>query len=113
MIPLAAVVVAFTISNRGVVQLDLWPSPYRFEVPVFAAVLGAAVIGFLCGAIISFISAGRRRARNRQLLRMLENTKREEAYLREQIKKLEARNRTPDSPAPVSDVPLLTKADAA
>lgn len=106
MIPLAAGVVAFTVSNRGMVRLDLWPTPYNLEVPVFAAVLAAAVIGFLSGAVVSFVAAGRRRARNRQLARMLENSKREEAYLREQIKKLE-------TPAQVSDVPLLSKRDAA
>jgi hypothetical protein len=106
MIPLAAGVVAFTVSNRGMVKLDLWPTPYNLEIPVFAAVLAAAVFGFLAGALVSFIAAGRRRARNRQLMRMLENSKREEAYLREQIKKLEATEQA-------SVVPLLTKKDAA
>lgn len=94
MIPLTAAVVAFTVSNRGVIRFELWPTPYSLEVPVFAAVLGAAVVGFLAGAIVSFVAAGRRRARNRQLMRMLENSKREEAYLREQIKKLKAQAAT-------------------
>jgi len=111
MIPLAAAVVFFTISNRGMVHLDLWPTPYSIEVPVFAAVLAAAVVGFLSGAIVSFVAAGRRRAYNRQLVRMLESSKREEAYLREQIKKLEANG--PVTGAQVAAVPLLTKKDAA
>ena len=89
MIPLAAVVVFFTISNRGRVSIDLWPVPFSFEIPMFAAILAAAFGGFLAGAIISFISAGHRRARNRELMRMLENSRREEALLREQIRKLE------------------------
>lgn len=116
MIPLAAVVVVFTISNRGVVTLDLWPTPFRFDVPLFSAVLAAAIVGFLIGALVSFISAGRRRARNRHLMRMLENSKREEAMLREQIKKLEkaaaAKSEAPAVNAPQAQA-LLTKVDAA
>jgi len=89
-VPLGAAVVAFTISNRGRVLIDLWPAPISFEIPVSAAVLVAAFGGFLLGGIVSFMSAGRRRSRNRQLMRMLENAKRDEAILREQVRKLEA-----------------------
>ena len=89
MIPLAAVGVFFTISNRGLISIDLWPVPFSFEIPMFAAILAVAFGGFLAGAIISFISAGHRRACNRELMRMLENSRREEALLREQIRKLE------------------------
>jgi hypothetical protein len=46
-------------------------------------------------------------------MRMLENSRREEGYLREQIKKLETDNAATTGPARVSDVPLLTKKDAA
>ena len=113
MVPLAAAVVAFTISNRGMVHLNLWPTSYSLDVPVFAAVLAAAVVGFLAGAIVSFAAAGGRRARNRQLMRMLENSKREEGLLRERIKKLETTLAEDQPSAPVSAVPLLTKKDAA
>jgi pilus assembly protein TadC len=88
-IPLGAGVVAFTVSNRGRILIDLWPAPISFEPPIFAAVFVAAFGGFLLGGIISFISASRRRSRDRQLARMLENAKREEASLREQVRKLE------------------------
>ena len=88
-IPLGAAVVAFTISNRGRVLIDLWPAPISFEIPASAAVLVAAFGGFLLGGIVSFISASWRRSRNRQLVRMLEKAKREEAILREQVRKLE------------------------
>ena len=88
-IPLGAGVVAFTVSNRGRVLIDLWPAPISFETPIFAAVFVAAFVGFLLGGFISFISAGRRRSLNRQLARVLENAKREEVTLRGQVKKLE------------------------
>ena len=88
-IPLGAGVVAFTVSNRGRVLIDLWPAPISFETPIFAAVFVAAFVGFLLGGIISFISASRRRSLNRQLARVLENARREEVILRGQVKKLE------------------------
>ena len=88
-IPLGAGVVAFTISNRGKVLIDLWPAPVSFELPIFAAVFVAIFGGFLMGGIISFVSASRRRSDNRQLIRALENTKREETILRERVRKLE------------------------
>ena len=90
-IPFGAGVVAFTVSNRGRIVIDLWPVPLSFETPIFAAVLVASFVGFLLGGIISFISASWRRSRNRQLERMLEKAKREEAILREQVRKLEVK----------------------
>ena len=113
-IPLGAAVVAFTISNRGRVLIDLWPAPISFEIPVSAAVLVAAFGGFLLGGIVSFISAGRCRSRNRQLMRMLENAKRDEAILREQVKKLEAAvSVQPLAQAQPQTQKLLSKVDAA
>ncbi len=88
-IPLGAGVVAFTVSNRGRVLVDFWPAPFSIETPIFAAVLAATTVGFLLGGIVSFISASRRRLINRQLLHELENAKRKERVLREQVKKLE------------------------
>ena len=113
-IPLGAAVVAFTISNRGRVLIDLWPAPISFEIPASAAVLVAAFGGFLLGGIVSFISAGRRRSRNRQLVRMLENAKRDEAILREQVRKLEAAvSVQPLAQAQPQTQKLLSKVDPA
>ena len=112
MVPLAAIVVVFTVSNRGMVHLDLWPTSYSLDVPVFAAVLAAAIIGFLAGAVVSFVAAGSRRARNRQLTQMLKNAKREEGYLREQVKKIEITLAARQTSNQGSPVPLRTKKDA-
>ena len=89
-IPLGAGVVAFTVSNRGRILVDLWPVPLSFETPIFAALLIALFVGFLLGGIISFTSASKRRLLNRQLSQLLENAEREEVILRDQIRKLEA-----------------------
>jgi len=88
-IPLGAGVIAFTVSNRSRILIDLWPAPFSFETPIFAALLVALFAGFFLGGIISFISASKRRLLNRQLLQGLENAQREEKILRDQIRKLE------------------------
>jgi hypothetical protein len=88
-IPLGAGVIAFTVSNRGRVLIDLWPAPFSFETPIFAALLVSFFGGFLLGGIISFISASKRRLLNRQLSQGLENARREEEILRDKIKKLD------------------------
>ena len=94
------------------VHLDLWPTAYSLDVPVFAAVLAAAIIGFLTGAVVSFVAAGSRRARNRQLSRMLKNARREEVYLREQIKKIEVTLAAGQTLNKGSPVPLQIEKDA-
>jgi len=89
MIPLAAGIMVFTISNRDLAAIDLWPLPIAFQAPVFSIALAGVFAGFIIGAIIAWISAGRTRTRNRQLMRQLENQARELAILKEQLKKAE------------------------
>ena len=63
--------------------------PFSFETPIFAAVLVAIFIGFLLGGFVSFISASRGLLRNRQLSKALENAKREELILKNEVRKFE------------------------
>ena len=41
--------VFFSMANREVVDLGLWPLDIRIGVPLFAPVLGGCVLGFLVG----------------------------------------------------------------
>ena len=88
-IPLGAGVVAFTVSNRGRILIDFWPAPFSLEIPIFAALLIVLFFGFLLGGIISFITVNKSRLDSRRLSQVLENAKREEVILRDQIRKLE------------------------
>ncbi|MHA1597904.1 MAG: LapA family protein [Alphaproteobacteria bacterium] len=97
MLPLLVAVVAFTVSNRGRVTIDLWPLPFSYDLPVFAIGMGGVFLGFLFGAIVAWVSGGKTRAFGRQLMRSLDSSRREEAHLKEQIRKLEA---TPPASAP-------------
>lgn len=65
-IPLAAVAISFAVSNRETVEVALWPFPATAQISVFIAVLLPALIGFLLGGIVVWLSGGptRRRARH-------------------------------------------------
>jgi putative membrane protein len=55
----ALVLALFAVSNRETVSLGFWPVPFLVEVPLYVALLGALVIGFLIGELAAWI-AGRR-----------------------------------------------------
>ena len=63
LVPLAAVLVVFSVSNRGAVTLDLWPLPYQADVPLYLVFLGALIVGFVVGGIYVAITAAARRSR--------------------------------------------------
>jgi len=60
-IPFSIIVVVFAINNRGPVTVTLWPLPWIAELPLYLVVLGSLLVGFLVGAAIAWLSAGRRR----------------------------------------------------
>ena len=59
---IAIVLAAFAVSNREPVALEFWPLPWLVQLPVYLAVLGALLIGFVIGGIASW-TGGRRRRR--------------------------------------------------
>lgn len=114
MIPLAVAVVAFTVANRGAITLDLWPMPVAVDVPVFALALVGGFAGFLVGAVIAWLSGGRRRAVNRNLVRQLEAAKRQETTLQKRIDQLEQAQSAPQTALlSAPPTPPGTRADAA
>jgi uncharacterized integral membrane protein len=66
-VALVAVVLAlFAASNRLSVALGLWPLPIMIELPLYLAILGALLIGFMGGALAAWIAGRRRRRENRR-----------------------------------------------
>ncbi|OHC73792.1 MAG: hypothetical protein A3G18_05310 [Rhodospirillales bacterium RIFCSPLOWO2_12_FULL_58_28] len=88
--PLAIIVIAFSVSNRSTVTLELWPLPFVVEMPLFVAVLGGAVAGFLASGFIAWISGAAVRSRARSLSYRAEAAEREAAELRDKLARLEA-----------------------
>ncbi len=64
-LPLTLLVIAFALSNRGLVAVGLWPFDDLVEMPVYLLALGALAIGFLAGAALASFGtiAARYRAR--------------------------------------------------
>ena len=63
LVPLAAVLVVFSVANRGGVTLDLWPLPYQVDLPLYLVLLGALIVGFAAGGLYVALTGAARRAR--------------------------------------------------
>ncbi len=63
--PFLLLLVLFTLTNAGTVQLGLWPTDLSVEAPLSVTVLAVSAVFFLLGAIVVGISSlgQRRRAR--------------------------------------------------
>jgi lipopolysaccharide assembly protein A len=65
-VPAATVLALFAGSNREAVTLGLWPLPFAFDLPLYLAILGALLIGFISGAAAAWIAGRHRRRENRR-----------------------------------------------
>jgi uncharacterized integral membrane protein len=66
-LPLLLVLVLFAVSNTAPVELQFWPFDFAWQVPLAGAVLGAALLAFLLGALLAWGSGLRHRAQARKL----------------------------------------------
>jgi uncharacterized integral membrane protein len=108
-IPLFLVVIVFSVTNRGMVELNLWPVlTQAVSFPVYGIALVGLFIGFVLGGIVSWVQNGRTRRRIRDLQNQSEADQREIATLRERLSRLEATEREatipPAPPVPVEPV---------
>jgi hypothetical protein len=114
--PLVALSVLFALSNRGFVELSIWPLPVSLPVPVYLVALGGLAVGFFAGGIVAWFGAGRTRGRARAAERRVRDRDVEIEDLRRKLKEAEiaeARQKAapvagasvpkPKLPAPVSN----------
>ena len=80
--PFLLFLVIFALSNRGTVQIGLWPTDLLLAIPLSAAVLGASAVFFVLGAFVASLSAGRERRRARRAERRVQALEREVETLR-------------------------------
>jgi putative membrane protein len=73
----ATVLALFAMSNRESVALGLWPLPFEFDLPLYLAVLGALLIGFISGVLAAWIAGRHRRRENRRRGRRIAALERE------------------------------------
>ena len=93
MMVVGILVILFSITNRQSVALDLWPLPLFVDVPIYAVVIAAAVIGFIAGGIVAWFSGGRARRRARVESRRAHNLEKDLSTLNERIDDLENQRR--------------------
>jgi uncharacterized integral membrane protein len=71
LVPLAAVIVFFSVANRGIVTVSLDPfhgdtPALAFSAPLFVLLFGALIIGLVVGGIAAWARQGRWRRAARQ-----------------------------------------------
>jgi uncharacterized integral membrane protein len=96
LVPVALVIVLFSVANRGAVRVSLDPFSrdlpmLSYELPLFAVVLAAIAIGVLVGGLASWIAQGKHRKAARR-------NRREAEALRSETQAL--RSAVPDSALP-------------
>jgi len=111
MVVIGAAIVFFCVANRGAVTIDFWPLPYLQDLRVFQVVLGAMVLGFLWGALATWLANGRTRSKARQRFYELDFTQRELRHMKEKVEKAEAEARARRRAE--TDAAALPSADAA
>ncbi len=75
-IPIAAIAIAFAVTNNHAVSIDLWLSPMPIELPLFAVAFVGILIGFLAGAFAAWVSGGKARRLARERAREIANLNR-------------------------------------
>ncbi len=72
LVPLAAVIVFFSVANRGIVTVSLDPfhgdtPALAFSTPLFVLLFGALILGLLIGGMAAWTRQGRWRRATRKL----------------------------------------------
>ena len=110
-VPLFLVVIVFSVTNRAMLELNLWPVlTQRVSFPVYGIALVGLFIGFVLGGIVSWVQNGRTRRRTRDLQKQSELDQREIATLRERLTRLEATEMEATiPPAPAAPAELVAR----
>ena len=96
LVPVALVIVLYSVANRGPVRVSLDPFSrdlpvLSYEVPLFAVVLAAIAVGVLVGGLASWVAQGKHR-------KAVRRSRREAEALRSETQAL--RSAVPDSALP-------------
>lgn len=67
--PIAVLVLLFAVSNLDSVTLRLKPFPFDMTLPIWALTLIVLFVGFILGAIVTWISDRKRRREGRLMAR--------------------------------------------
>jgi len=109
-IPLALVIIIFSLVNREAVTVSFWPFPAAMDIPLFALILATLMVGILWGGLAAWLAAGRARKRAREMSRRADTADMEIRHLEDRNARLQRDLETTRTPP---DRALLAPADAA
>lgn len=93
-VPLAVVILVFSIVNRALVPIEVWPLPFTFEIPVNAFFLSALAIGVFWGGFSAWLAAGNARRRAREQKRRADHAELQIEGMQQRLNKFEEADRT-------------------
>jgi uncharacterized integral membrane protein len=76
-VPLIAICVFFAVSNRQDVAIDLWPTGYVVNAPLYLVSLGCTLLGFTVGALLFWLRSLPARLQRHMLNKQVEKLKQE------------------------------------
>ena len=90
LVPIALLIVLFSIANRGPVRISLDPfsrdlPTLSYEIPLFLVVLAAIFLGVLVGGLASWLAQGKQRKAARRSRREVEVLRSETQALRSAV----------------------------
>ena len=100
-VPLALVILVFSVANRGNVAVDMWPLPIVTEIPIYLIAFAGLALGLIVGIFTMGIAAFFWRSRARRYARRMEASRKEAGSLREELE--EARKAQPVLALPQPD----------
>jgi len=90
-LPLTALLMIFTVENKGIVEISLWPLPYVVSLPLSLIVLGIFFLGFFIGCLYAWGLSYKKR-------RELKNTLFQVQMLSNEIETLKSQQETVKKP---------------
>lgn len=89
-LPATLLIVVFVLSNRQVVEIDVWPLELSLAGPLYLVMLLSLLLGFTIGAAAMWVSAGASRKRARRAERQVRELEAEAARLRREVERSQA-----------------------
>ncbi len=110
-LPAGLGLVVFAVVNRHPVNVEFWPLPINMALPLSLIVMLSLVLGVVWGSVASWLTAGARRRRAREVSRRADQAEAEIATLKDRVRLLETENGSINQPindknSPVKSIAL-------
>jgi len=104
--PIAVLLIVFSVTNKDATTIDLWPFPIMVDVPLFAVVFAALLMGVLWGGISTWLNGAKARRTARLKTREADLASAESRRLKDRVAALEADARAADGITVPATIPI-------